>query len=79
MGKKSHKGKKAKRLCKLIDGGYGVHRVMPLVVDPRFICGECGRAAHKKKHFCSPKELAAAPAAGENVAAPIANEKESSP
>ena len=37
------------------EGGY--QPLMELVVDPRFICKRCGRAARKKKRVCSPRRL----------------------
>lgn len=55
MGKK-HK-KHSTHLCALIAGGDGFREVKELVLDARYICAKCGRAARKKKSLCSPRGL----------------------
>lgn len=53
MGKnKGHDG----HLCSLI-GCEDARDIAPLVVDPRFLCVRCGRAAHKKRNLCKGEKL----------------------
>lgn len=53
MGKK--KGHDA-HLCSLM-GCEELGDIVPLVVDARYICGRCGRAARKKKNLCKPGKI----------------------
>jgi hypothetical protein len=51
-----HKGHKD-HLCAMIAGGLGYKDVKPLVQNPKYICGKCGRAARKKGNLCSARNL----------------------
>ncbi len=50
--KKGHDG----HICSLM-GCDGVEAVAHLIVDARFVCARCGRAAHKKKNLCKPSKI----------------------
>ena len=52
-------GDKNKSLCKWKSSQYvkELDRLKILVKDPRFICKDCGRAAHDKKSLCKPVKL----------------------
>jgi len=60
-GSKKKKEKDApghsKHLCAVIAGGYGFKQVHALVMDPKFICAKCGRAAAAKRNLCKARKL----------------------
>ena len=45
-------------LCSL-KGCDDIAEIAPLVVEPRYLCGRCGRAARKKKNLSQAKKLSA--------------------
>jgi len=50
---------KPKELCKWKSGDYVKLRALleEIVVEPRFVCTKCGRAANRKKWLCKPSHL----------------------
>jgi len=50
---------KPKELCKWKSGDYVKLRALleEIVVEPRFVCTKCGRAANRKKRLCKPSHL----------------------
>ncbi|MBE0567772.1 MAG: hypothetical protein IH621_17595 [Krumholzibacteria bacterium] len=52
-------GEKAKPLCNWSKGQYvkQLEELKQIVADPRFVCRDCGRAAHEKKWLCKPVRI----------------------
>ena len=47
-------------LCKLVKKDYlkkHVKEYQDLIIDPKYICATCGRAAHHKKSICKPQKI----------------------
>lgn len=55
MAKKSKKH--GKHLCAMVGCGLSLGQLRSVVVDAKFICAKCGRAAQKRKNLCSPRKL----------------------
>ncbi len=54
---KVKKEKKIRTLCKMVKRDYlkkDLHGYQALVMDPHFICSDCGRVAKESQHLCSP-------------------------
>jgi len=43
-----------KHLCSLVSGGTTISDYKKLVMNPKYLCRNCGRAAEKSENLCDP-------------------------
>ena len=56
MSENKCKGDHRSHLCALA-GNKRIRKIKPLVMNPKFICSNCGRVADSERHVCNAEPL----------------------
>jgi hypothetical protein len=49
--------KHEKHLCSIVESGTTLSEYKKLIINPKYVCRQCGRSANKSESLCDPTDL----------------------